>query len=313
MLGLSRIAKRRVLPALAALPQIEVVDVASRSSRTVIAVPERLRGHLYSDYEEALTASRADLVYVTLVNSLHVQWVKRALELGCHVLVDKPCAPTLSEAEALVELARRRGRCLAEAMVFTCHPQVDACIELVREVQRDTLRVSATFSFPPMDATDFRYYSSTAGGSLHDLGPYAAATARLMFGAAPVDVFCRVLSRQHDVDSAFAVMMTFAGGGALVGRFGFDTEYHNHLSVLGPGISFELSRIYTIPADMENQIVVKRNNVEGRIGTPAADSFLLFLRRALDAVSSGDNECFARDLLEDAELRERMRHAAGEI
>jgi hypothetical protein len=133
-----------------------------------------------------------------------------------------------------------------------------------------------------------------------------------MFGAPPEDVFCRVLSRQHNVDSAFAVMMTFPGGGALVGRFGFDTEYRNHLSVLGPGISFELSRIYTIPADMENQIVVRRNNVEARIGTPPADSFLLFMRRALDAVSSGNHESFARDLLEDAELRERMRHAAGE-
>jgi hypothetical protein len=125
-------------------------------------------------------------------------------------------------------------------------------------------------------------------------------------------VSCRILSRAGDVDSAFALMMTFAGGGTLLGRFGFDTEYCNRLSVLARGISLEIDRIFTIPPDMENRIVVKRNNVEERVAAPAADSFRLFLQEVFNAVKSGRAGKFARELLADAALVARLRSAAGE-
>lgn len=313
LLGLSHIAQRRVLPALAGLASIDTVDVASRSAQTADAVPERVRGRLYSDYDKALTSSPAELVYVSIVNSLHVSWVTRALELGFHVIVDKPCAPTLAEAKALTELARKKGRCLAEATVFTRHPQIAACRALLGATQSGGLRVSATFSFPPLDDSDFRYSRLAAGGSLSDLGPYAAATARNLFDAAPDYISCRVLARRQDVDIAFAVMMVFPGGGVLVGRFGFDTEYCNRLSILGPGISIELNRIYTTPPNLGSQIIVRRNNSEERIDTPAADSFLLFIQDVLGAVDSGRHETFAHDLLTDASTLDRLRFAAGEV
>jgi len=300
------------LPAFAQLAQIDAVDVGSRSARTLDSVPERVRGRIFSDYEEALTKSPADLVYVSLSNDLHVRWAKRALELGFHVIVDKPCVPTFRETEALAELAHKKGRCLAEATVFTRHPQLAACGELLRTAQPGALRVSATFSFPPLADRDFRYSRSADGGSLNDLGPYAVATARVLFNAAPDHIACRVLARRQDVDIAFSVMMAFGDGGVLVGRFGFDTEYCNHLSVLGGGISVDLNRIYTIPPNLGNHIIVRRNNLEERIDIPAADSFLLFIQDVIDAINSGRHEIFARDLLVDASTLDRLRCAARE-
>ena len=75
ILGHSAIARKRLLPALASLPEISGIEVASR--RTSDAV--------FSDYATALTKSEASLVYISLVNSDHGIWAERALEGGRHV------------------------------------------------------------------------------------------------------------------------------------------------------------------------------------------------------------------------------------
>ena len=107
ILGSSALAKKRLLPAMAKLPEIDGVDVASRSA------PDAT----FSDYETALAKSDAELVYISLVNSEHGLWVERALERGRNVIVDKPAVLDFEQARRLVELSRSRGLCLAEATV----------------------------------------------------------------------------------------------------------------------------------------------------------------------------------------------------
>ena len=85
ILGNSGIARKRVLPALAAMPEIDAVEVASLRSGDSADID-------YSDYELALAQSKAGLVYVSLVNSDHAHWTERALESGRHVIVDHGAA-----------------------------------------------------------------------------------------------------------------------------------------------------------------------------------------------------------------------------
>jgi predicted dehydrogenase len=54
-------------------------------------------------------AAELDLVVVATPNRSHVSLALAALEAGLAVVVDKPLAPTASEARRLVEEARRRG------------------------------------------------------------------------------------------------------------------------------------------------------------------------------------------------------------
>ena len=52
---------------------------------------------------------RAEAVIVAAPAELHASLATRALEAGCHVLVEKPIASTLAEADALARLAAARG------------------------------------------------------------------------------------------------------------------------------------------------------------------------------------------------------------
>ena len=312
-LGCSSIVRRRVLPAAAAVSAIRRLSIASRS-RAAGDSPAATGGppiRWFADYEEALASSGADLVYVSGVNAAHTDWVLRALEHGRHVIVDKPAFPDLETAAAAVRLARTRGLGLAEATVFTAHPQVAALGSLTDEAEAGVTRATATLSFPPLPPDDFRYRAECGGGSLYDLGPYAAATNRLLFGTAPAGVHCVVLTRERGVDTSFSVLLTHAHGGSLAGHFGFVTAYRNRLSVLTRARSIEAERVFTTPPDLACTLRVREGRTDRAVPVPAADAFALFLKAFLDAVERRAFGAFEHALLEDAALVARLRRAAG--
>jgi NDP-hexose-3-ketoreductase len=120
LIGYSKIAQKRVLPALAQVG-ITRIDVASRSRAAAVALPERMSGQVFDDYETALVESQADLVYISTVNRTHAEWAEEALQHGCHVVVDKPAFTSLDDAQRLVDLAQQQSRCLAEANTYGYH------------------------------------------------------------------------------------------------------------------------------------------------------------------------------------------------
>ena len=310
LLGHSRIGQRRVLPALRALPQVSAVAVASRHWRP--GPRETAGAELYADYETAIAASGAELAYVSLENSEHALWAERALARGMHVVVDKPATLTAADARRLIALARKQQRCLAEATVFAWHPQIEAMHKAFGDAGTRPQRLFAVFSFPPLDAGDFRYRKERGGGALYDLGPYAVAASRLFFGRAPRSVACEVLSRRADgVDTAFSVLMTYEEGGSLAGHFGFDTEYQNRILAFGPGIAAELERAFTLPADAAGRLLLRRGNVASELAVAPADAFACFLGAVLQAIGRGQWSAFADALGADAALLEKMRAASG--
>lgn len=314
LVGYSQIAQKRVLPALARMPCVTSIDIASRTSSSSIQRCEQLDGQVYEDYQTALSESAADLVYVSVVNSAHACWVGEALKKGLHVIVDKPAFTSMKDATELVELAERSGLCLAESNVYAYHPQIQLARDAFSDAGSRPTRLTATFSFPPLHSANFRYRRELGGGALWDLGPYAATPGRVFLGEEPCEVVCRVCTRSEKggVDTSFSVLAVYPEGRSMVGHFGFDTEYRNHLHVLGPSVSVDIDRVFTTPADMENEIWVRKQNNKDTLKAPAADSFLVFLRAVVSAIQSGSYHVFARDLLTDASVLHRMRIAARE-
>ena len=70
-------------------------------------------------------------VYIATPVSSHYRLVKRALDLGKHVLVEKPLATTVERAEELAEIARARGLTLLVGHTFVFSPPVRKVKELI--------------------------------------------------------------------------------------------------------------------------------------------------------------------------------------
>jgi predicted dehydrogenase len=315
ILGYSAIAKKRVLPALRKIEHISRIDIASRSSASGILAEAACNGMIFNDYADAISKSRADIVYISLVNSSHAEWAEQALRRGCHVIIDKPAFTSFDDAKKLTDLARAKNLCLAEATVYRYHPQIQKARDLFKQAGTYPTRLTIAFSFPPFPADNFRYQKHFGGGALWDLGPYAVSPGRLFFDDEPDEVFCRVGTKNFDtgVDTSFSMLATYPGGRSMVGHFDFNTEYRNCINILGPGISIDIDRVFTPPSDLENVLNVRSQNQTKSIKIPPADSFAVFLQSIFEAIRQNNYRTFIETLLSDATVLHRLRRSAQEI
>jgi predicted dehydrogenase len=70
--------------------------------------------------------SEVEALIVTASSPSHAEIVQRGLELGLHVLVEKPFATRVADGEALVELARKNERILMVSQNYRFFPGVQA-------------------------------------------------------------------------------------------------------------------------------------------------------------------------------------------
>jgi len=92
------------------LPGVECAGIADSDPVRLQEICEPLGVPGVRDYRELL--GRVDAVSVAVPTCLHASIVRDFLEGGVDVLVEKPLAETLEEAETLTELSRRRARIL---------------------------------------------------------------------------------------------------------------------------------------------------------------------------------------------------------
>jgi predicted dehydrogenase len=84
--------------------------VCDRDARRLERVARRFpAARASADYEELLRDAKLDAVVVATPVATHYDFVRRALEAGKHVLVEKPFTASVREAEELIETADARG------------------------------------------------------------------------------------------------------------------------------------------------------------------------------------------------------------
>ncbi|MDI6736016.1 MAG: Gfo/Idh/MocA family oxidoreductase [bacterium] len=313
IIGYSNIVQKRVLPALIQIPLITGIDIVSQSLSSKISLPEGFDFKIFDNYQTAILESKAELVYISTVNSEHAQWVEAALKKGLHVIVDKPAFTNIEDAIRLVDLSKKSNLCLAESTVYSYHPQLQKAKDVFLSVNSQLTHLTAIFSFPPLLPENFRYKKELGGGALLDLGVYAVTPGRIFFGEEPEEIFCRIgtISPEYGVETSFSVLITYSQGRKMIGHFSFTTQYCNRLNILGPGISIDIDRIFTTPADLENEIIVKQHNKTTILKMPKHDAFLIFLQKVIDNIFAGNYGVFAQDLLIDASVLHRMRLACN--
>jgi len=308
ILGYSSIVERRVIPAAANVEAITEISIASKGRPQPDGWPKQ--GRFFNDYAAALRDHDSDLVYLSLPNAMHEPWVMEALAAGKHVVVDKPAMMTLAASERALDAARRANRIVAEATVFGYHPQFEALAAFVAEHGPPT-QAAAQFIIPPLSTGNFRNHRELGGGCLLDMGPYAAATMRIL-GGGPASEITALAGGRHPetgVDMGFSVLARLGNGGAFSGHFSFEGEYQNRLLVVGRSGSVLIERVFTPPADHQMEWRRRARNVDDVVTFEPADTFARFLAAVTSAIGGGDHESFHRDLLSDARCRDMIATA----
>jgi UDP-N-acetylglucosamine 3-dehydrogenase len=113
------------------MPGTTLVAVADPAAQAVGRVTERLACRGYVDPVEMLEREKPDAVTVAVPTHAHSGVVLNALEAGCHVLVEKPIAATLEQADELIRAAASARRVLMVGHIERFNPAV---IDLKRRI-----------------------------------------------------------------------------------------------------------------------------------------------------------------------------------
>jgi UDP-N-acetylglucosamine 3-dehydrogenase len=223
LVGCGAIARRSHLPGLRAA-DADVVAFASRSRASAeAAAGDWGSGAVFDDWAALIADPTVEAVDVCSPNRSHAEVAVAAAEAGKHVLVEKPMACTLEEADRMIAAARRSGVVLAVAhnVRFTA-PFFTAHLLVAEGAVGEVVGFRAAFGHGgPQDwapeATWFFDVRQSGGGALIDLGIHVADLIRFVVADEASDVSALLSRRSDGVDDAAQVIMRMAGG--AVGSF----------------------------------------------------------------------------------------------
>ena len=104
-------------------PNAEMVGIFDVQSETAKRVGEEFNLKIFSDWREL--AEQCDALSVAVPANYHATTTIPLLEMGKHVLVEKPIAASVPEAEAMVEAAKKNNVVLGVGHVERFNPAMD--------------------------------------------------------------------------------------------------------------------------------------------------------------------------------------------
>lgn len=205
--------------AAALVGDIDVVGVSGHRLERATAFARRFDiERVTADWEQLCADDDVDLVIVGTPNSLHAEQAIHALDHGKHVLVEKPMAITVADADRMIRAAEHAERTLAIGHMWRYHPDVIALRDRIsagefgRVVRTHGWGVHAGWG-PSGWFTDPQL---AGGGALIDMGIHAIDTARFLLGdPEPAGVSATIGVGEfgdYDVDDDGLVMIDWTNG-----------------------------------------------------------------------------------------------------
>lgn len=206
------------------------------------------RERQFSDYRECIEKTKPDLVVLCPATAEHGLWTKRVAEFGVNIVVEKPFAASLAEADEMIAAQRATGKLLAINWPLRWYA---AYITAKRIIDEGTIgdvlefhhyggnrgplfhladKIEATPTAEEKAASWF-YHKAQGGGSLLDYGGYGATLGTwFQGGRKPIEVTCVVDEpRGLEVDEHSVTVCRYAHGlSKIETRWGTFTDPWTH-------------------------------------------------------------------------------------
>ncbi|MES1247603.1 MAG: Gfo/Idh/MocA family oxidoreductase [Actinomycetota bacterium] len=273
---------RKVIPGAHASDKVELVGVASRDQAKADAYAQQWKiPRAYGSYEAMLDDPEIEAVYISLPNTLHVEWSIKALEAGKHVLCEKPFDRSPDEVAKAFDTAERTGRLLSEAFMWRHNPQTKKLEELVDAGAIGELRlIRSAFSYSLYDETNIRLRTDVDGGALMDVGCYCVSGSRLL-GGEPVEAHGLARIGPSGTDWITAGVLRFPSDVLATFDCGTALPNRDELEAIGSEGSLFLDDPWHCNTTV---IELRRDDGVERIEVERQDSYRLELENMSDAI-----------------------------
>jgi predicted dehydrogenase len=170
-----------------------------------------------TDWRAVIEAPDIDAVSVAVANNLHREIVEAALAAGKHVLCEKPLAPSVTDAQSMVDAAAAApGQVNAVGFTFRRSPAINA----IRQQVESTLGPVRSFvgdywcdyGCDPQRPMSWRYQGGPGSGVLADIGSHLVDLAEFFCGETTGVQGAAMATLVEDRPRALGVAMGHAGG-----------------------------------------------------------------------------------------------------
>ncbi len=300
ILGNSNIFQRKVLPALTKIKNIKI-ELASKSLKTTNIRYERI----YNNYEQALSKTTANLVYISLINSLHYKWAMKSLEYNKNLIIDKPITLNLDQTKKIIKFASKKKLLVTEAIVFNLHKQFKKMYSYL-DFRKKT-EIYSKFHVPKLDRNNFRNYNKFGGGCFQDMSPYASSMIKIFFKKKKYVTKIKKTRSSKGIIEQFKLEVK-SKNITLKSSFSFNSLYKNQIHIYNNHKSYLINRAFSPPIDKKldleilNDIRKKRHKIK----LSQQNVFLTYLNFVFNILRKKKYNYFYKEIIDIAKIKEKI-------
>jgi len=169
-------------------PPVRLVAIADVNAEFASFTAERYGfERAEASWQAVAEADDIDAVSIVVANSLHREIAEALLAAGKHVLCEKPLAPTVEDAEAMVRAAEASGKVASCGFSYRRSPAASAIADQIRrgalgELLHFNGRYWCDYGANPDAPTSWRYTGPLGSGALADIGSHLLDLAEQLCG-----------------------------------------------------------------------------------------------------------------------------------
>lgn len=145
---------------------------------------------VYDSINDMFLDDNTDIIYITSPHNTHYEFMKKALENGKHIFVEKSITLNSHELDEMTELAESKGLIIAEAMTIWHMPVYKKLWEIVKSGELGKVQIiTMNFgSFKEYNMSNRFFNMNLAGGAMLDIVVYALSIVRSFMDENPTEI-----------------------------------------------------------------------------------------------------------------------------
>ena len=201
-----------------AIAGLKIQAVATRDLARTNTFADKFNIHnRHADYLSLVADPEVDVVYISTVQTLHLEHALLAIRAGKHVLLEKPFTMNSADAQAIYDAAKAADVFVMEAMWTRFLPTMDAVFEVINSglIGKPHYVYGDHSQFLPIERAPRLWNREQGGGAHFDLGIYPVSFAIRVLGF-PDSVAGKYVMTDTGVDAATAAVMQYNDGSLAV-------------------------------------------------------------------------------------------------
>lgn len=157
---------------------------------------------VYDDFNDMFTDSDVDVIYITTPHNTHIEFMKKAIRNGKHILVEKSITLNSRELNEAMELAALHNVVIGEAMTIYHMPVYKKLKEILASGRLGKVNlITMNFgSYKEYNMNNRFFNRNLAGGAMLDIGVYALSFIRYFMTEKPDKLLSQLKKAPTGVD-----------------------------------------------------------------------------------------------------------------